>query len=129
MKTILVDAIHTFVIKGEGIDEKLHELLEHYPNRKIIVTNADEEQMKAFGLTDMPYEVFTLKHKPDKTDTEYFRKLLEHFDLGAFDVVYFEHNLDAVESAQSVGITTHYFDPEKRDLDALKVFLDQALVE
>lgn len=37
MKTILVDAINTFVIKDKGIFEGMHKLLEQYPNRKIIL--------------------------------------------------------------------------------------------
>lgn len=58
MKTILVDAVDAFVIEGEGIYEPLYKLLEAYPNQKIILTNANDEQMGKFGLNDMPYEVF-----------------------------------------------------------------------
>ena len=81
MKTILVDAINTFVIKDKGIFEGMHKLLEQYPNRKIILTNADDEQMGKFSLDKMPYEVFTLKHNPEKTDPKYYEKMLEHFSL------------------------------------------------
>ena len=107
MKTILVDAVDTFVIEGEGISRPMFELLEQYPNRKIILTNANDVQMGEFGLTDLPYELFTLKHSPDKTDPKYF-----------------EHNEAAVKSAQSVGITAYHYNSDKRDLEALKKFLD-----
>lgn len=127
MKTILVDAVNTFVIAGEGISDKIHELLEKYPNKKIILTNADDEQILTFGLDKMPYEVFTLKHAPEKTDPEYFKKMLSHFDLAVADVVYFEHNLEAVESARSVGIATHFYDKDKKDLTALAQFLEENL--
>ena len=40
MKTILVDAVNVFVVDGK-IFEPLHELLEKYPNRKIILTNSE----------------------------------------------------------------------------------------
>jgi len=123
MKTILTDAINTFVIKGEGIFEEMHNLLEQYPNRKIILTNADDEQMKKNGLNKMPYEVFTLKHNPEKTDKEYYEKMLEHFGLNKDDVLYFEHNEDAVKSAQFVGIKTYHYDKDKKDLNELKKFL------
>ena len=73
MKTILVDAINTFVIKGEGIYRPLYDLLERYPNPKIILTNADDEQIKQLCLAKMPYELFTLKHNPDKVDPTYFK--------------------------------------------------------
>jgi HAD superfamily hydrolase (TIGR01509 family) len=119
MKTILVDAVDAFVIEGEGIYEPLHALLEAYPNRKLILTNADDEQMKKFGLINMPYEVFTLKHNPDKPDPAYFKTMLAHFDLKPEEVVYFEHNPDAVKSAESVGIISYHYDADKRDLKNL----------
>ncbi|MEX0877394.1 MAG: hypothetical protein WDZ40_00850 [Candidatus Spechtbacterales bacterium] len=127
MKTILVDAVNTFIIKGGEIFEEMHELLEGFENRKIILTNADDGQMQKFGLDKVPYEVFTLKHDPDKPDPQYYKTMLEHFNLSAADVVYFEHNRDAVESACSVGIKTHYYDPEKKDLKALESFLRENL--
>lgn len=127
MKTILVDAVDAFVIENEGIFKEMHELLETYPNRKIILTGADDEQFKNFGLDQMPYEVFTLKHNPEKTDAKYYVLMLEHFGLDKDDVVYFEHNQKAVGSAQSIGIISYHYDPEKKDLGSLKEFLDENL--
>ncbi len=126
MKTILVDAAGTFVVDGK-IDEKLYNLLETYSNKKIILTNANDEQLVTFGLVNMPYEMYTLKHNPDKVNPVYFQKMLEHFNLKAEDCIYFEHTPAAVESAKSVGITSYYFDEQKRDLDSLKNFLDSNL--
>jgi HAD superfamily hydrolase (TIGR01509 family) len=83
--------------------------------------------MKEFGLDTAPYEVFTLKHNPEKTDPEYYKKMLEHFGLNNSDVVYFEHNENAVKSAQSVGITTYHYESNKKDLESLKKFLDANL--
>lgn len=123
MKTILVDAVDTFIIEGQGVFVAMNELLDQFPNKKIILTNANDEQMVTYGLTHLPYELFSLKHNPDKTDPEYFKKMLEHFSLPKDDVIYFEHNSKAVESAQSVGIRSYYYDPEKKDLGALKDFL------
>ena len=48
MKTILVDAVHTFVIKGEGVFEEMHALLEEYKNRKIILTACADSVLKCF---------------------------------------------------------------------------------
>ncbi len=128
MKTILVDAVNTFVIEGEGIYQPLFELLEQYPNRKIILTNANDEQMIEFRLVNLPYELFSLKHNPDKTDPIYFEKMLENFNLKAEDVIYFEHNPEAVKSAQSKGITSHHYDADKKDLESLRIFLENNLV-
>jgi len=127
MKTILVDAIGAFVIKNIGIFDDMHKMLEEYPNRKIILTGANDEQMKKIGLDNMPYEVFTLKHNPEKTDPDYFKIMLKHFDLDAKDVVYFEHDKDAAKSAQSVGIKTFHYDKGKKDLTSLKRFLTDNL--
>lgn len=126
MKTILVDAADTFVVDSI-INEQMYLLLETYPNKKIILTNANDEQLSIFGLVNMPYEMFTLKHNPDKTDPVYFETMLQHFNLKPEDCVYFEHNKEAVESAKSVGITSHYYDNDKKDLVALKSFLDENL--
>jgi len=127
MKTILVDAINAFVIEGEGVFNEMYKMLEQYPNRKIILTGANDEQMVMFGLDKMPYEVFTLKHDPEKTDSRYFETMLKHFNLEVKDVVYFEHNLDAVKSAQSVGVNTFHYDQNTKDIDALKLFIDESL--
>ena len=101
MKTILVDAINAFVIETENGFEIFE------PMQK------------------MPYEVFTLKHDHEKTSPEYYKKMLEHFNLTSEGVVYFEHNPEAVKSAQSVGIKTHFWDNEKRPLRELGIFLEQ----
>jgi len=124
MKTILVDAVGTFVVDGK-INQELFELLESYQNRKIILTNANDEQLVEFGLTNMPYEMFTLKHNPNKDDPEYFNKMLEKYSFLANEVLYFEHDLDAVKSAESVGIKSYFYDSEKKDLEGLKEFLDK----
>ena len=124
MKTILVDAINTIVIKGEWVYMPLHELLETYQNPKIILTNALRDKMPELGLENMPYEVFTLEHEPDKTESEYYETMLNMYGFWADDVVYFEHNIEAVESARSAWIITHHYDPEQKDIKALKDFLD-----
>lgn len=127
MKTILVDAINCYVLEDGSIFQLMHELLESYPNNKLVLTGANDEQFKHFQLDKVPYEVFTLKHNPEKTDPEYFKILFEKYGLKAEDVIYFEHNVEAVKTAQSVGITTYFYDHTKEDMHALKQFLDANL--
>lgn len=128
MKTILVDAVDTLVIEGQGVFKEMQDLLDSYPNRKIIVTNANDEQFKEFGLDkDMPYEIYTLKHNPDKTDPAYFTKLFINFGLSSHEVIYFEHNSDAVNAAQQMGVVSYHYDDQKKDLTALKQFLSENL--
>jgi len=126
MKTILVDAVHCFVIEKDGsfgIFEDMHKLLDSFSNRKIILTGANDEQFKKFGLDNMPYEVFTLKHNPEKSNPTYYEKILQHFALDKDSVIYFEHDENAVNSAQVVGIKTYHYDNDKKDLVTLKKFL------
>lgn len=127
MKTILVDAINGLVLEDGSILQPMYDLLETYSNPKLVLTGANDEQFKHFKLGDVPYEVFTLKHDPEKTDPAYFHKLLDHYMLAPEDVVYFEHSKDAVKSAESVGITTYFYDHTKEDMVALKEFLDSNL--
>jgi hypothetical protein len=51
--------------------------------------------------------------------------MLKHFGLNKNDVVYFEHDLGAVKSAQSIGIESYHYDSSKKDLEGLKEFLDR----
>jgi len=124
MKTMLVDAWNTFITE-DGVDEKLHAILETFPNKKFILTNANDEQIIKLGMTDLPYELFTLKHNPDKPDPAYFKTMLQHFGLKPEECVYFEHNAEAVKSAESVGIKAYNFSHTERDLVKLKDFLDK----
>lgn len=130
MKTILIDAVHTFIVKNNGSFEmfqEMYNLLERYLNKKIILTGAGDEKFKLYKLDKMPYEVFTLKHNPEKANPEYFMILLDKFNLKSQEVIYFEHDLEAVKSAESVGIKTYYYDSNKKDLELLKNFLDENL--
>lgn len=70
---------------------------------------------------------FSLKHDPNKTDPKYFEILLALKHLTPEQVVYFEHNIDAVKSAESLGIKSYFYDHTKKDLAALKYFLDDNL--
>jgi FMN phosphatase YigB (HAD superfamily) len=124
MKTILVDAINGLVLEDGSILEPMLSMLETYPNKKIVLTGANDEQFKHFKLDEVPYEVFTLKHNPEKTDSSYFHKLLEHYDLKSDDVIYFEHNAEAAKTAEMVGIPTYLYDHTKEDIEALKKFID-----
>lgn len=82
MKTILVDGISGLILKNGTIHEAMYKLLEEYPNPKLVLTGANDDQWQKFNLDISPYEVFTLKHNPEKTDPEYFNILFETIILG-----------------------------------------------
>jgi HAD superfamily hydrolase (TIGR01509 family) len=123
MKTILIDAGKTFVVNG-NINEEMYTLLKTYPNNKILLTNANDEQIKSSGLTNLPYDLFTLKHNPDKDNPIYFKTMLEKYNLKPEDCIYFDHKQGAVDSAGSIGITSYFYNSDEKDLVALKEFLD-----
>ena len=127
-KIILIDAVYCLVDTNGKINSDLSVLLNKYDNRKIVLTNADDKEKSVF-LRNISYETFSLKHKPDKVDSEYYRKFLESFSLNTEDLIYFEHDKQAVKSARSVGINTHYFDGNLVDTEIveskMKDFLNQ----
>lgn len=123
MKTILVDAIDGLVLRNGKLFQEMYNLLETFPNQKIVLTGANDEQFKQFNLNEVPYEVFTLKHIPEKTDPEYFKIMLANYNLTPEDVIFFEHNPEPVLSAKSSGIKTFYYDSLKQDLIKLQEFL------
>jgi FMN phosphatase YigB (HAD superfamily) len=127
MKTILVDAIDGIVLKDGTLFKEMYEMLETFSNHKIVLTGANDEQFKQFNLDTVPYDVFTLKHNPEKTDPKYFELMLVHYGLRNDEVIFFEHNRDAVKSAETTGIKTYYYDPIAKDLNGLKAFLNSNL--
>lgn len=130
MKTILVDAVYCFIEKadeGFRIFKSMYEMLETFPNRKILLTGAPDEKIKEYGLDTVPYEYFTLKMNPKKSDPNYYKLMLEYFGLRSDQVVYFEHNTDAIHAAEMVGIQTYAYDEKKHDVSALKKWLLERL--
>ena len=121
MKTILVDAWNTFV-KNNTIDSDIYKILESYENQKIILTNANDKELINLGIVNMPYKVFSLSHNPNKDNKLYFIKLIEKYNLIISDLVYIEHNKEAVKSAISLGIKTHHYKPQE-STDELSQFL------
>jgi FMN phosphatase YigB (HAD superfamily) len=123
MKTILIDALYTFIDTHGEVDTKIFELLEEYDTHKIICTNASVEKIREYNLDIMKYPVFTLSRDPAKTDPEYFHMLMQEFSLFPSECIYIEHNHDAVVSAQSIGITSYHFDAGERDMSLLHEFI------
>lgn len=127
MKTILVDAIDGIVLKDGTLFQEMFEMLESFPNRKIVLTGANDEQFKKFNLHKVPYEIFTLKHDPEKFNPRYFELMLDNYNLKSSQVVLFEHNPEAVKSAETAGIKTYHYNPIEKDLLGLKAFLESNL--
>ena len=124
MKVILVDAINTLVIPNDGVYEPLLKILDSYPNRKIVLTGANNEEFIQHGLDKLLYEVFTLRHDPEKSNPNYYKILLEQFDLAVEDLIYIEHNMEAIRSAESLNIKVFHYDKDLKDINKLNQFLE-----
>ena len=74
----------------------------------------------------MPYEVFSLSHTPNKDNPLYFKSLIKEHDLFINDLIYIEHNKEAVKSAESLGIKTYHYNPME-STDKLSQFLLNSL--
>ena len=111
MKIILIDAWNT-LIKNKKLDIDLYNFLEKFENRKIILTNANNKEQINYGIVEMPYDVFSLSHKPNKDDSLYFKLLIEKYKLRITNLIYIEHNYEAVQSALSIGIKAHHYNPK-----------------
>lgn len=126
MRTILVDAWNTFITEN-GINIEMQKLLDTFVNNKIILTNANFEEMQKLWIINMPYEVFSLEHNPNKTDWFYYEIMLNKFWLDKSNVIYFEHNIEAVAKAKEAWINTYYYNKDKKDLVSLENFLKNNL--
>lgn len=123
MKTILVDAWNTFVTE-EWINQDMKSMLDKFSNKKIILTNADEKAQEELWLINLPYEIFTLSFNPLKTDPRFYQIFLEKHDLRPIDVIYFEHNIDAVNSARSIWINTFHYNKDEKNIEKVEKFLN-----
>lgn len=124
MKIILVDAWNTFVTES-WINKEMQIMLDKFPNKKIILTNANKEKQIEFWLVNLPYEMFSQNFNPLKTNPEFYENFLKEYDLEAENCIYFEHDLIAVNSAKSVWIKTFHYDKDKKDLESLYDFLKE----
>ena len=121
-KVILIDAWNTFVTE-EGINLNIQSILNKIECKKIIVTNANSMEQIKFGIVNMPYEVFSLDHSPNKTNANYFKILVSQYDIKIDSILYFDHNLENVTAAQSVGIKSFFYDQVNPNYNELNLFL------
>lgn len=120
-KTILIDAVGCLVDSKGKINYKLENLIKKFNNHKIVLTNANDKEIKIF-LKNIKHKIFSLKHNPNKPSLEYYQKFLKSNKLKANQVIYFEHDLKAVNSAKKNKIVTHHFDGNIKKLEKFLFF-------
>jgi len=120
-KIILVDGINCLVDGGGNVNTELKDYLDSLPNKKIVLTNAPLEKCKSCFKDIKDYEIFTLEHKIEKIDSDYYGTFLKKYNLDSSNVIYFEHKKEAVKSAEKVGIKSFYY---KGNLEDLRNFVN-----
>jgi valyl-tRNA synthetase len=112
-KTILVDAVGTLInsneskdIESYSLNNVLAEYLSRLANKIIVVTNATDESLSAIDelLRDYKFEIYTLHKNPDKSESEYFEKLISNFNLKSKNIIYIDHKDKNVNAAVKAGI-------------------------
>lgn len=124
-KVLAIDAVGCLVNFKGKVNNDIKNLVKKFKNKKIVLTNADELEKKIF-LKNITYETFSLKHKPNKSNPKYFKKFLLKYKLEPQQLIYIEHDIKAVKSAQSLGIITHHFNGNLKNLENfLNLFLNK----
>ncbi len=108
-KILAIDAVGLLVdIKGK-VNNKIYKLINKFDNKKIVLTNANDVEKKIF-LKNISYRIFTLKHKPEKSNPIYFKKFLSKYKLKPHELIYIEHNFKACKSARKNKIKTYHYE-------------------
>lgn len=117
IKIILVDAVRGIINSNEAYDTdtwslnlELAEYLKTLPQRTIIVTNAAGDNLELIKtlLKDYPFEVVSYENNPNKSDSEYFTKLLATRNSQPETILYFDHKQANLNSATQAGITNSF---------------------
>jgi len=124
-KTILIDALHTLFIPDYGFDKAMVNILKRYKNPIIITTNMNRDDLKEHPLSELGYEIFTREGNPNKRDSEYWKQLLENYNLTINHVVAFDHNPEVVKNAYVADVGGHYIEPygERDYVGIQKIFI------
>jgi putative hydrolase of the HAD superfamily len=117
MKTLLVDAIHTTIMKLDDswfgvnlvkenleINKALVNFLASLWCRKIVITNAPISLMMDVYNWYHWFDFFSCYNNPNKTDPNYFYELMRVKNLNPSDCFYFDHKQENLDAAKQAGI-------------------------
>ena len=122
MKIILVDAWNTLITEN-GIYMEMYNMLEKFDEKKIILSNANKNEQLEFGMVNLPYDFFSLEHQPNKSNPKYFKLLIKKFDYNPNSLIYFDHDIAAIDSARSIGITSCYYNSKEKNVFEIQEFI------
>jgi len=108
-KTILVDGMFCLYDKDFQVNEELSNYLTSLSNKKILVVDGNkkkaEEIARKYG-----FEVFSLEeNKITKESPEFFKKLINKYNLSSKELIYFDHAKENVISAKKLSISSEIY--------------------
>lgn len=120
-RVIVADGLNCLIEKETNkLNVELAELLVEYNTRVIVATNADEEKTRQ-ALGAFNFEIFTLNKKVKKTDTRYYKELLDNFGLKEKEVICFEFRKERAETAERAGLKSEQY----TGIEHVKGFIDK----
>lgn len=123
ISVLFVDGMHCMYDEAFSVNKELLSLLESYHLQKIIVVNGFEKRARA--ALQKKFEIFSLEEEGIKKNTlEYWKRVLSYYHLKAHEVLYFDHDKNNVETAQSIGIHALQY---TKDIKKIKTFLEKYL--
>ncbi len=118
MKTILIGAYNTLINEEEHLSE-INKMLETFPNKKIILTPYNKQNNLEW--------INSWNNHVWKNNPEYYKYILEEHCLSPYEVIHFDDNQKAIESAKKIWIQTYFYDANTKDLTALEKYLKENL--
>ena len=129
VETILVDAVFCLIHKGDeglSLNTELCDFLEAQNKQIIVVTNAKDSVLLEIKklLEHTKFVVFSLQFNPEKTDPEYYKKLIQMYSLDLSKTIYIDHSLDNIAASTQCGIETYQYVDNQETIDFLKARIE-----
>jgi alanyl-tRNA synthetase len=119
IKVILTDAINALIDKSGKLNKELAEILQNTGKKIVVVTNAEISEIKS-KLGNYNFEIFSLLRNPEKSNSKYFKVLLEKYNLKPEEVIYFDHKEENIKSAKENTINCVKY----KDNNQIKTFIE-----
>lgn len=121
-RLILVDGMYCLYDENFNLNKELLEVINKFNSHNILVVNNFRE--KGYNLVkDTNWKAFSLEEGIKKDNPQYFKTLLEKFNLMPKEVIYFDHDKKNVETAEKLGILSKHY----TDIKSIKKFIEDNL--
>ena len=108
-KVLLIDGMHTLYDKEFNLNQELLTTISEFTAPKVLVVNGFREKGHAL-LKKHYFDSFSLENESIKKDNpEFFKRLLDKFNLAADQVLYIDHKQESTDAATSLGIQSELY--------------------